>query len=340
MIIIRPIQHKDLDALEKFAFTGLPSLPTLPKNRQMLEQKIKDSIESFKKKITVPDHEMYTFVLEDLATGEIGGTCAIRSRIGVSAPVYFYRIETITSEYKDLPVTKEMRVLKPVDYTKGPSEICALYLAPEYRKEGLGRLLSLSRFLFISSHHDRFEENMIAQMLGVIDKNNISPFWLGLGRCFLDIKYSEAIAFLQKSREFIPAILPKWPVYISLLTQDTQEVIGKVCQDTKPALNMLTSEGFQFAKEIDVFDAGPKLEAKTRKIRMVKRSRKAIIDSITSETFESEQLILSNTSLDFRACYGKIKILTDENVAVSSEVAEALNLKLGSEICYASPYVN
>lgn len=338
MIVIRPIEFRDRDAYERFAFSSTLGITNLPKNPQLLENKIQSSLDSFQLNVTKPKNENYIFVLEDLSTGELGGTCAIASKAGVTNPAFFYRLETVFMHSKHPASSKEMHILSAVNCPEGPSEICALYLMPHFRKGGNGRLLSLSRFLFIASNPNRFEDVIMAEMRGIIDKNDVSPFWDGFGRKFLDIDFAELMHLQENDRTFVPDILPQWPIYISLLNTSVQDVIGKTHPDTKPALNMLNREGFQFTSDIDIFDGGPKIEAKRENIRAINTSMLAKVESITHEEIEDGNLqIIGNLESDFRACYAKIKMRGKDLIAISRQAAEALHLKQGESVRYIPP---
>lgn len=331
--MIRPVTPADIDSLERCALTVGVGMTHLPRRRDMLEKKIADSQEAFAKEITKPKHEDYLFVLEDLEGEVIGGTCGIYSKVGVTSPFYVYQVETLPPPSHRFPIPKERRLLHLFAYENGPTEICALYLLPEFRKEGLGRLLSLSRFLFIASFLHRFDTTTIANMRGVIEKN-VSPFWDSLSRHFLDVDYEEVMSMRSISESFVPDILPKHPIYVSLLPPLSQEVIGNTHANTRPAFDMLYQEGFRFKQEIDPFDAGPIIGAETKSIRTVSKSVVAPVKEITSHPMESDRFILSNVSLNFRACYGALRVNPDQSVALSATTAKALNVNPGDRIRY------
>src|SRR5262249_3915841 len=150
--------------------------------------------------------------------------------------------ETIDTKATQISIPKEIKVLKVVPNSPHASEICALYLQPTFRHSGQGRLLSLSRFLFIAAHRHRFRKKIVAEMRGYIDQRQNSPFWEGIGRHFCNLSFVEIMAQLEVDHQFIPEILPQFPIYISLLPKETQEVIGKIHESTKPAYQMLLQE--------------------------------------------------------------------------------------------------
>lgn len=332
VFIIRPIALKDVDDFQKFAVLSTSGMFNLPKDRDLIEDKIKRSIAAFAKKNEEIGFDQYIFVLEDLESKELGGTCAIKAKTGRKGPLFFYKIEKDTSKEVDI------RYLRAVRYDTCSTEICGLFILPEYRHSGLGRLLSLSRFLFMANFPERFEESVFAEMRGVFDKNHSSPFWNGLGRHFFNVEFDKVMELQQRGREFIADILPKFPIYISFLSKDAQEIIGATHPDGKPALMMLEKEGFSSTNEVDVLDGGPRIAAKKDKIRTIKKSQVATVEGIDTLYQESEQLLISNCSIDFRCCLGKVETVKPDCIKLSPEIATALNVKVGDKVRYVTSH--
>ena len=336
MIIIRAIKLHDKEAYEKFAFTTHIGVTSLPKNKETLHKKLMASIDAFSKEIKTPGKEIYLFIMEDLETGKQVGTCGIYAKTGGPEPVYFFRVETLYHQSKILALPKETRILHTVSYSEGPSEICSLYILPEFRHGGHGRLLSLSRFLFIATFPERFDHTILSNMRGVIDDNDRSAFWDGFGRFFLEMEFSEVMAMIDANlRDFIPHYLPKYPVYVSLLKKSAQNAIGATHPHTKPALTMLTKEGFRATGEIDIFDGGPILSAQTDNIRSIVESKVGTIGKITTDPIDSPNYIVCNNLLDFRAAFGKVKE-ENQHLAINPELATALKVKVNDKIRYVT----
>lgn len=335
MIIIRPIAQKDQMIFAEFSFESLLGMTNLPRDRNKLLDKIIHSETSFLSKIEEPGEEEYYFVLEDMTTGRIGGTCGILAQSTQSFG-HCYKIETLKSNAHLVPGPKEIKVLKVVSNPPDSSEICALYLQPTFRHSGQGRLLSLSRFLFMAAFRERFRNKIVAEMRGYIDIRQISPFWDSIGRHFCDLSFVELMAQLQQSHDFIKEILPKYPIYISLLPKEAQEVIGKTHESTKPAYQMLEQENFTFNQEIDVLEGGPILSAKTANIRTIKNSALATVD-VTPDPLEGEtEYVIGNERIDFRACFGKMQIISKTEALINEEVANALLINRGDKVRYVT----
>lgn len=335
MIIIRPIRRKDQEIFAEFSFESLLGMTNLPRNREKLLEKIIHSETSFLENVQEPGKEEYYFVLEDLATGRIGGTCGILAQSTQSFS-YCYHIETIHTHAKHVSAPKELKILKVVPNPPNSSEVCALYLQPTFRHSGQGRLLSLSRFLFIAAQRQRFKKKIVAEMRGYIDQSQVSPFWEGVGHHFCHLSFVELMAQIDLDHQFVPEILPQFPIYINLLPKETQEVIGKIHDNTKPAYQMLLQENFSFNQEIDIFEGGPILSAATSEIRTIKNSALMQIDVTKEKLIGETEYILANEQLDFRACFGKIQMISKTQGLINEEVANALQVNKKERIRYVT----
>ncbi|NGX57818.1 MAG: Arginine N-succinyltransferase subunit alpha, partial [Chlamydiae bacterium] len=279
MKIIRPIRVEDRESFEELAFQTSLGITSLPKDADQLFDKILQSQEAFDEKKHDPHHHIYIFVLEDLETNTLMGTCGIKAKTAVTEPLYCYRIENIDNTSSTRHVPKTLKILRAIKIRNGPSEVCGLYLSPEHRSENLGYLLSYSRFLFMACHPCRFDDKVIAEMRGYFDEKGENPFWNWVGRHFFDVDYDDAIDRQSRTTSFIPDILPKFPIYIDLLPHEVQRTIGKTHKNTEAALNLLLKIGFSLTHEVDIFDAGPKVWAPVKEIVPLANSR---VDKVCS----------------------------------------------------------
>ncbi len=101
--------------------------------------------------------------------------------------------------------------------------------------------------------------------------------------------------------------MPRLPIYINLLSKEAQEVIGKVHENTVPALKLLENEGFVCRDYVDIFDAGPTVECDMRNIESVRHSFRAKVK--ISEHSSSQDYLLVNTSFEnFRGVVSKRRL--------------------------------
>lgn len=333
MFVIRPAQPQDLDTLEFFANNTAKGMISLPRKRESLEKKIAFSLACFSKDVHEPHDEIYCFVLENSKTQKVVGCCAIYAKTGAHSPICFYQMESSFHTSKTLPVPDEIQVLKPMKLSNGPAELSMLFLLPEWRKERLGELLSLSRFLFIAEHPQRFSPYICARLRGVIDKNKkTSRFWDGIGRHFIALEFDKVCELLEENYAFVEEFLPEYPIYTHLLSKGIQQTIGKTHPTTKPALSMLKKQNFSVSSDIDLFDGGPILQADTSEVRTVKNSRLLKVDNSFWKSSSSSLYLVSNTKLDYRCCFANLNIQEKDLVQLSEETSTLLSVNPGDAV--------
>lgn len=323
MFVIRPVREQDIPTLTSFAKSTSLGMISMPRKEELLRKKMESAVRSFE---SPQEESMYLFVLEDLQTKKLAGCCGVYAKTGVEHPLYFFRTEITTDP-------TPMHLLHPIKYHNGPSELCALYMSKEYRSLHLGPLLSFSRFLFIAKFPERFEENIMARLRGVIDtQDDSSRFWDALGRKFIDLSLTDVMRRLEEGTRFIDPYFPKYPIYAELLPKGAQSMIGKTHPTTRPALRMLKKEGFVVTDEIDIIDGGPTAIAKQNEIRVIRDCQVKPLIGIENLTTGFDYLI-SNDRLNYRCTVGKMDVL-QTGVKLSQEVATALEVKEGDPVRY------
>jgi arginine N-succinyltransferase len=337
MVIMRPVATSDLnDLLSLASMTGF-GLTTLPHDPQWLARRIRDSQRGFQQvEGDPPRGESFLFVMEDQETGRVVGTCGIVSKVGGFEPFYAYRIDATTFQSEMLKVKKEIRTLHLVTEHNGPCEVGSLFLSPSHRKAGNGRLLSLCRFLFIAEHPGYFDTTVIAEMRGVLDENGRSAFWEAVGRHFFDIDYPKADYLSILNKKFIADLMPRYPIYISLLPAEAQAVIGQVHEQTKPALHMLEQQGFAFAGMVDIFEAGPVVSCPRDEIRPVRESVRATVADISESAVDAPECAVARCEGEFRAAAGPVQMLHEGGVRIGAEMARGLGVKRGDGVRYVA----
>ncbi len=332
MMLIRPIAATDLDDLMQLAENTGIGVTTLPANRDLLKAKIERSEASFAKRLA-KEKAFYLFALEDTEQQRVVGVSGIEAAVGLDDVWYNYRISTTVNSSKELGIHQHTPTLYLSNDMTGCSEVCSLFLDEPYRHSSNGRFLSKVRFLFMADFQDRFANKVFAEMRGVSDAQGLSPFWEGLGKHFFRMDFSEADYQTGiGNKSFIAELMPKYPIYLPFLGKAPQEVIGQVHENTKPALKMLESEGFNFNGFVDIFDAGPLVEVFVNNIRTVQQSskRQVLIVNHPKAADESQLVMVSNRSFDgFRAAVIPQGWAQMDTVSLPAEVAKGLNVHSG-----------
>lgn len=301
MLVVRAIREQDLDGLLALAQLVGSGMTTLKPDRKSLGQRVEIACASFAEQIAPPQRD-YVFVMEDTSIGKMVGVCAIKSSVGLDEPFYNYRIGTLVHSSKELKVFSRMDTLYLSNDLTGCAELCSLFLHPDYRQGANGKLLSKSRFMFIAQFPHLFPEKLIAEMRGYQNAEGRSPFWDSLGSHFFKMDFNRAddlTSLGQKS--FIAELMPRHPLYVAYLPHEAQEVIGRVHVDTAPARRLLEQEGMYYEGYVDIFDAGPVLQARVSELRALRESDLAIVDQMRSEEQSENPVLVASTRMqDFR----------------------------------------
>jgi len=330
MIIIRPIQTSDYDDLHRIAIESGHGFTSLPVNEELLTRRISHSVQSFASEVTKPGNEGYLFVMEDTATGQVIGTSGIEAAVGLEDAFYHYHLGKVVHNSRELGIYNTVETLSLCNDYTGASEICTLFLSEGHRKNNNGRFLSRFRFLFMAEHTERFSDTVIAEMRGVSDDSGRSPFWDWLEEHFFSMDFPTADYLTGIGKKvFIAELMPKYPIYVNLLSKEAQNVINKVHDKTVPALRLLEAEGFARRGYVDIFDGGPTVEANKNTIRAAADSKKCQV--IIGDVTEQEKFIICNSKVqDFRATQASISLRETANqVVISQDVANALMVKEG-----------
>jgi arginine N-succinyltransferase len=270
---VRPAHVGDLDGLKALAELTGGGFTNLPNDRGALAERLDWSERSFAAGVREPQDEKYMLVLEHGPTGRIGGTACLFSRVGVRWPFYSYKLTTLSMQSKELGRTFRTGVLHLVNDFDGASEVGGLFLHPELRTGGLGRLLARSRYLFLALHRGRFGDRVLAELRGRMRGDGSSPFWDGLAGRFFGMGFQEADAFnAVQGNQFIADLMPRFPVYVALLPDEAQAAIGQPHDAGVAAQRLLEAEGFGFHGYVDIFDGGPTMDVRVGDIRTVREA--------------------------------------------------------------------
>jgi arginine N-succinyltransferase len=341
MKIIRPIEHDDYSSLREIAQESGIGFTSLPVNEVLLKSKIDKSIHAFAKTVTQPGDESYLFVMQDQETKHVVGTSGIASSVGLDDPFYHYHLSKVVHASRELNIYNTADILTLCNDYTGVSEICTLFLRQNARQGLNGRLLSKFRFLFMMEHRSRFAETIIAEMRGINDENGQSPFWQWLEEHFFSMDFPTADYLTGiGQKQFIAELMPKYPIYVSLLSKQAQAVIGQVHEKTKPALQLLEQEGFSCRGYVDIFDAGPTVEANLKHIRSAQASRKMQV-KVSDEVEDKQQsFFVINTKIqDFRGvCTPLVIDVNNEHATIGKLAADALGVSDGDNIRFAATH--
>lgn len=338
--IIRAARTDDVQALYEMAKRTGGGFTNLPPDRKSLATKLERAATAFDRKEEALHDDLFVFVLENTASGDVRGTCQIFSKVGQKWPFYSYRLGTLTQHSVELNKTFRAEMLTLSTDLEGSTEVGGLFLHPGERAGGLGMLIARSRYLFIRNHRGRFSDRTIAELRGVIDEAGGSPFWDGIAGRFFGMNFQQADEFnAVHGNQFIADLMPKHPVYTAMLPETARAVIGIPHPSGRAAMRMLENEGFAWENYVDIFDGGPTMTARTDQIRSLKEAKSSKIVSIDESLGDhlgGEKVLVAHGYLDqFRAAYGWLDQRGD-GVALDAGSARLLKVEPGQEITHVT----
>ncbi|MFG0307294.1 MAG: arginine N-succinyltransferase [Phycisphaerales bacterium JB040] len=351
MYHIRPAIEADLPSLLALAHTG--NYINLPPFQRRLEQIVAMSRRSFQDAMAGPpapghdrSQDRYLFVVDD-GHGRCVGTSSIRGGMGSR--------QHPNLSFQLLRIIRRSAVLRKDDEVTGapivagtsehiyavlfqdpfsPTELGGNVLHPDLRSQGIGKLLSYSRFHYLREHRPWFSDRLLAEMMAPIEPyNDGNPFWRKVARPFIGLSYQNAdrLSTHDTQREFMYELLPRL-VDLTLLPSEVLDSIGGVGPYTRSAEGMLRAIGFEDSHRIDPFDAGPHLEtrlskmtaldATPREVRVVDQRPEGGIDCILSAEVDGR---------GFHAIRDRV-LLDGNTVTMASEAALTLDAAPGESV--------
>jgi arginine N-succinyltransferase len=335
MLLLRDVQRSDLPGLERLA--AVLNSVNLPNNQEVLETLIDKSVRSFAGKVKVPFEREYLFVLEDTRNEQLVGTSMIIAQHGTfEAPHIYYGVGEREHYSATIDRHFKHRVLSIGYNYDGPTEIGGLVVDPPFRSgaDKPGKQLSYVRFLFIAMHRRMFRDRILAELLPPLLPDGRSLLWEAIGKKFTGLTYHEADRLSRQNKEFIKELFPQSDIYLSLLPDKAQKVVGEVGIDTRGVQRMLERIGFKYVEHVDPFDGGPHFEANVKDVSLIQRYRTAKLAEGDLELEADEMLVALERGSGrnrFRAVKTSVRF-DDQKVLLPARAKELLGAEAGNKL--------
>ncbi|PXW27101.1 arginine/ornithine succinyltransferase subunit alpha [Paraburkholderia caballeronis] len=333
MLFVRPARLADLDAIAQMARTAQPVLHSLPHDRDALEARIALSEDSFRADVDFPGEEFYLFVLEDGDTGRLLGTSSVVAAAGYSEPFYAFRNDALIHASRELHVNRKIHALTMSHELTGMSRLAGFYIDPSLRGDAAAHLISRARMVYVAMNRRRFTPEVFSLLLGVTDESGVSPFWEAVGRKFFGRDFREIeVASGGRSRTFIAEVMPAYPLYVPLLPESAQRVLGEPDPRALLAYEIHLEEGFEPDRYVDIFDAGPVLTAQVDRTTSVAASEARIVREAAGDANRTDgtdgadgaaHLVASDRAGEFRCVMATLPPLASSRSASPAQRGRA-----------------
>lgn len=327
MIILRPVHRDDINHLERLAHASGSLVSTLPANRAHLLRKVERSQHSFAQETITPGDESYLFVLEDLQTGQLLGTGGINALAGNKVPFYSFRNDIKIHSSRELNVHNRVHALTLNHDLSDHSQLCSFYITPEFADSAYPSLITLGRLLYMNVSPMRFANEWMAVLPGIFDEQGRAPFWEHVGRRFFGIDYNQVEYYNSIcEKTFIAEMMPYHPLYVTLIAEEAQEVMGLVHKNAELQCSLLSEQGFEPDKYVEIFDAGPILTAPHNALSLGKKIKSLSLTVNSTDQATQTFLIGVQDSHGFKSCLLE-GVQAGEQLMVCAADLAALNLQ-------------
>ncbi|MGM0766436.1 MAG: arginine N-succinyltransferase [Pseudomonadota bacterium] len=333
MWLVRPVERGDLQGVLNISGEqGAQLSSTLPKQEEAVAAKIDHSVRSFSGRAGQGESARFLFVLENTDTGRIHGVAGIDAKAGNGQPFYNYRRDALIHASHELGVSRRVEVLYPSHALTDMTQLCVFVIDPALRGKAPFELLARARLMFVAENRDRFSSRMVVEIQGVQNRDGQVPFWDSLGRHFFNMDFETADKHSgMLSKTFIAELMPPNPIYVTLLTSAAQQALGQPHEYSTPSFELLQQEGFQPGSYLDIFDAGPVLEARTDSLRTVVTSHRTVLHGSHDEQGEA-CLISAGQGADFRCTLTTLSETLKNEVKVPVKTWKTLSRSAGDEV--------
>ncbi|MCB9667233.1 MAG: arginine N-succinyltransferase [Myxococcales bacterium] len=310
----------------------------LPHDAETIAELLALSEQSFSERLGNPRKQEYLFVICENVTGRVVGTSMVIGQLGRRDAPYIYFDVDREERYSETLDRHFIHRMLTVRYSfNGPTEIGGLVVHPDYRRHPyrIGMLISYVRFLWIAMHRQLVQDEILAELMPPLCEDGSSYLWEAVGRRFTDLSYREADRLSKRNKEFIRNLFPRAGLYATLLSQEAQNVIGKVGPQTQGVEHLLRRIGFTYADRIDPFDGGPHFVAPTDKITLVRISKPLRLIGDRGSAHQQRALIgADHVGAPYFTAVASPCTLHSEDplIAVPPEVAKQLQVEAGSNV--------
>ncbi|MBL4833996.1 MAG: arginine N-succinyltransferase [Pseudomonas sp.] len=327
MLVQRLSRLSDLPEIQRLAGAIPAGMGALPDDATRLAEILELSEASMIEAISFSGEERYFFVIEDTDTGRLAGCSSVIASVGFSEPFYTFRNEMFVHASRQLGLHNRMHVLSLCHDLTGHSLLSGFFLEPAYQHADGMALNARGRLLFMASHPQRFAESTSVEVAGVSDEQGNAPFWDAVGRHFFAVSYSEAERIgTSRGRSCLAELMPGYPIYVPMLSDEAQEVIGQVHPAAQSVFDLLMEEGFETDNYVDIFDGGPVVHARTRELHTVRGSLTAKVQIGQMLPADDRWLVANQRIADFRSSVLRLAWTPGEALVLDAPTARLLNV--------------
>lgn len=202
--------------------------------------------------------QRYVFVVK--SGQQVVGVAALDARLGLDLPRYSFRTGVVVHASHELAMFQQAATLVLGNDTTGATELILPVMAPDAPMASVHLLLGTMLQYVVQAPH-RFGPSLVCTLPGQCDGEEQPIFWQALGRHFYAGPLPvDNLLFRSPLRSHMGRLMPRHPIYSSLLTEEGRNSLGQCAAAALPIQRWLMEMGFRYRQHIDIVDGGPILE--------------------------------------------------------------------------------
>ena len=187
--------------------------------------------------------------------------------IGLDVPRHWYHVGWVVHAAAELGLFCRLQTLQLGNDLTGASELADIAWQPGLDAAAQAQVLAPLLHAALAAVHAATPlasgpRLLIAELPGLRDSGDQSPFWRGLGLPFCSVDPQQAAhRFGPAWRSHVAALLPRQPVYSAFLPADAQAAVGQADPACAVLLGLLRQAGLRESGHISIDQGGPVLSA-------------------------------------------------------------------------------
>ena len=244
MYYIEPLEQNDLNECYRLSCISGTGMTSFPQNKVLLSKIIDETTTNIRAiQFGQQPLGMVMLGMKKIDDNKLVGVSALKYHGDKPCPYDFELTETS---------------LRRRHSSQQTVELCAIILAKELRSKGLGKFLSLSRFIFLKRTSNKHHYTVCARLRGLLSNKENNVIWEHIGQKYTGLTLDQAIEHRENEND---AIFNSIPLEIPLqsIPKECIPYLKQCHPDSYPAYQILMKCGFSAGNCVDILDGGPNI---------------------------------------------------------------------------------
>jgi arginine N-succinyltransferase len=254
MYYIEPLEQSDLNECYKLSCISGTGMTSFPQNKELLSKIIHETTMNIQLiQLGKQPVGMIMLGMKKIDDNKLVGVSALKYHGNKHCPFDYELTETC---------------LRRRESTQQTVELCAILLAKELRSKGLGKFLSLSRFIFLKRTSSKNRYTVCARLRGLLSNIDNNIIWEHIGQKYTGLTLGQAIEHRENENDDIFNTIPL-EIPLKSIPGDCVPYLKQCHPDSYPAYQILMRCGFKGGNCVDILDGGPNIFTSLNELQII-----------------------------------------------------------------------